>query len=146
MREWYFDGGGIVLSARARKIYGKAQDSIGTLLDRRGWDSPTALDRGDYETVRRALSRLRTELTRDLQSRVAELEAEVERLKLQAPVEDEDFAPAPEQAPAAVPPNVFNATDLKMSIHPHPTLSETVMESAETFFGHATHIYRPKRK
>jgi dihydrolipoamide dehydrogenase len=39
-----------------------------------------------------------------------------------------------------------NATDLKMSIHPHPTLSETVMESAETFFGHATHIYRPKRK
>ena len=39
-----------------------------------------------------------------------------------------------------------NATDLKMSIHPHPTLSETVMESAETFFGHATHIYRPRRK
>jgi dihydrolipoamide dehydrogenase len=38
-----------------------------------------------------------------------------------------------------------NATDLKMSIHPHPTLSETVMESAETFFGHATHIYRPRR-
>jgi dihydrolipoamide dehydrogenase len=39
-----------------------------------------------------------------------------------------------------------NATDLKLSIHPHPTLSETVMESAETFFGHATHIYRPRRK
>jgi len=38
-----------------------------------------------------------------------------------------------------------NATDLKMSIHPHPTLSETLMESAEVFFGHATHIYRPKR-
>ena len=38
------------------------------------------------------------------------------------------------------------ATDLKLSIHPHPTLSETVMESAETFFGHATHIYRPRRK
>jgi dihydrolipoamide dehydrogenase len=38
-----------------------------------------------------------------------------------------------------------NATDLKMSIHPHPTLSETVMESAEVFFGHATHVYRPKR-
>ncbi|KAA3618776.1 MAG: dihydrolipoyl dehydrogenase [Calditrichaeota bacterium] len=38
------------------------------------------------------------------------------------------------------------ATDLKMSIHPHPTLSETVMESAEMFFGHATHMYRPKRK
>jgi dihydrolipoamide dehydrogenase len=39
-----------------------------------------------------------------------------------------------------------NATDLKMSIHPHPTLSETLMESAEVFFGHATHVYRPKRK
>jgi dihydrolipoamide dehydrogenase len=38
-----------------------------------------------------------------------------------------------------------NATDVKMSIHPHPTLSETVMESAEVFFGHATHVYRPKR-
>jgi dihydrolipoamide dehydrogenase len=38
-----------------------------------------------------------------------------------------------------------NATDLSMSIHPHPTLSETLMESAEVFFGHATHVYRPKR-
>lgn len=36
--------------------------------------------------------------------------------------------------------------DLAMSIHPHPTLSETVMESAESFFGHSTHIYKPKRK
>jgi dihydrolipoamide dehydrogenase len=39
-----------------------------------------------------------------------------------------------------------NATDLKMSIHPHPTLSETLMESAEVFFGQATHVYRPRRK
>jgi dihydrolipoamide dehydrogenase len=38
-----------------------------------------------------------------------------------------------------------NATDIRMSIHPHPTLSETVMESAEVFFGQATHVYRPKR-
>jgi len=38
-----------------------------------------------------------------------------------------------------------NATDLRMSIHPHPTLSETLMEAAEVFFGHATHVYRPKR-
>jgi dihydrolipoamide dehydrogenase len=37
------------------------------------------------------------------------------------------------------------ATDLGLSIHPHPTLSETVMESADAFFGHATHIHRPKR-
>lgn len=37
------------------------------------------------------------------------------------------------------------ASDLELSIHPHPTLSETVMEAAATFFGQATHIYRPKR-
>jgi dihydrolipoamide dehydrogenase len=38
-----------------------------------------------------------------------------------------------------------NATDLKLSIHPHPTLTETLMESAEAFFGQATHVYKPKR-
>jgi len=38
-----------------------------------------------------------------------------------------------------------NATDLRLTIHPHPTLTETVMESAEVFFGQATHVYRPKR-
>jgi dihydrolipoamide dehydrogenase len=38
-----------------------------------------------------------------------------------------------------------NATDLKLTIHPHPTLTETMMESAEVFFGQATHVYRPKR-
>jgi dihydrolipoamide dehydrogenase len=38
-----------------------------------------------------------------------------------------------------------NATDLKLTIHPHPTLTETLMESAEVFFGQATHVYRPKR-
>jgi len=38
-----------------------------------------------------------------------------------------------------------NATDIRLSIHPHPTLSETLMESAEVFFGQATHVYRPKR-
>jgi dihydrolipoamide dehydrogenase len=39
-----------------------------------------------------------------------------------------------------------NASDLKLTIHAHPTLSETVMEAAEVFFGHATHVHRPKRK
>ena len=38
-----------------------------------------------------------------------------------------------------------NAADLSLSIHPHPTLTETLMESAEVFFGQATHVYRPKR-
>jgi dihydrolipoamide dehydrogenase len=38
------------------------------------------------------------------------------------------------------------AEDLKLVIHPHPTLSETVMESAEVFFGQSTHVYRPRKK
>jgi dihydrolipoamide dehydrogenase len=38
-----------------------------------------------------------------------------------------------------------NATDLKLTIHPHPTLSETIMEAAEAFFGQSTHMYKPKR-
>jgi dihydrolipoamide dehydrogenase len=37
------------------------------------------------------------------------------------------------------------ARDVAMTIHPHPTLSETVMESAEVFFGTSTHVYRPRR-
>lgn len=37
------------------------------------------------------------------------------------------------------------ASDLKFTIHPHPTLSETMMEAAETFFGQSTHLYKPKR-
>lgn len=37
------------------------------------------------------------------------------------------------------------ASDIELSIHPHPTLSETVMESAEVFYGHSTHVYKPKR-
>ena len=36
------------------------------------------------------------------------------------------------------------AQDLAMSIHPHPTLSETVMESAEAVSGQSTHVYRRK--
>ncbi len=38
------------------------------------------------------------------------------------------------------------ASDLKLTIHPHPTMSETLMEAAEVFFGHSTHVYRPKKK
>ncbi len=37
------------------------------------------------------------------------------------------------------------ASDVSLSIHPHPTLSETLMEAADTLFGTSTHIYRPKR-
>jgi dihydrolipoyl dehydrogenase len=38
------------------------------------------------------------------------------------------------------------ADDLKLTIHPHPTLSESLMESAEVFFGQSTHVYKPVRR
>jgi dihydrolipoamide dehydrogenase len=37
------------------------------------------------------------------------------------------------------------AEDMAASIHPHPTLSETLMEAAESFHGQPTHIYTSKR-
>jgi dihydrolipoamide dehydrogenase len=37
------------------------------------------------------------------------------------------------------------ATDIELTIHPHPTLSETVMQAAEVFFGTSTDLYRPRR-
>jgi dihydrolipoamide dehydrogenase len=40
----------------------------------------------------------------------------------------------------------LKAQDLADSIHPHPTLSETIMESAEAYYGKATHIYKRPRK
>jgi dihydrolipoamide dehydrogenase len=35
--------------------------------------------------------------------------------------------------------------DITESVHPHPTLSETLMNAGEVFFGTATEIYKPKR-
>ena len=37
------------------------------------------------------------------------------------------------------------AKDLALSVHPHPTLSETLMEAAEVFYGHATHTFTRKK-
>jgi len=36
------------------------------------------------------------------------------------------------------------ARDLAECVHPHPTLSETLMECAESFYGHATHTFTKK--
>jgi dihydrolipoamide dehydrogenase len=38
------------------------------------------------------------------------------------------------------------AHDVTDSIHPHPTLSETLMNAGEVHFGTATEIYKPKRR
>jgi dihydrolipoamide dehydrogenase len=32
------------------------------------------------------------------------------------------------------------AQDLALTIHPHPTLSETIPEAADAFLGHPTHV------
>lgn len=37
------------------------------------------------------------------------------------------------------------ARDLAEAVHPHPTLSETVAEAAEAYYGYATHIYTKKK-
>jgi dihydrolipoamide dehydrogenase len=37
------------------------------------------------------------------------------------------------------------AHDVAATIHPHPTLTETVMNAADVFYGTSTEIYRPKR-
>ena len=37
------------------------------------------------------------------------------------------------------------AEDIALTIHAHPTLSETIMECAEAFYGHATHTMSKKR-
>ena len=37
------------------------------------------------------------------------------------------------------------AEDLALTVHPHPTLSETIMKVADMFYGIATHVYRKKR-
>jgi len=38
------------------------------------------------------------------------------------------------------------AADLALTIHAHPTLSETSMEAAEMIGGQSTHVFKPKRK
>jgi dihydrolipoamide dehydrogenase len=35
--------------------------------------------------------------------------------------------------------------DIALTIHPHPTLSETLMECADAYYGHATHIFTKKK-
>ena len=37
------------------------------------------------------------------------------------------------------------AKDLALAVHPHPTLSETIMEAAEAYYGHSTHTFVRKK-
>ncbi len=38
------------------------------------------------------------------------------------------------------------AADIHLTIHPHPTLSESVMEAAELIYGRTSHLYKPQKK
>ena len=40
----------------------------------------------------------------------------------------------------------YHLQDLALSVHPHPTLSETVAFAAEAFEGTITDLYMPKKK
>lgn len=37
------------------------------------------------------------------------------------------------------------ASDLALTIHPHPTVSETLMEAAELYYGHPVHVAAPRK-
>jgi dihydrolipoamide dehydrogenase len=37
-------------------------------------------------------------------------------------------------------------SDLKLTIHPHPTLSETLMEAADVYFGESPHLWAAKKE
>jgi len=38
------------------------------------------------------------------------------------------------------------AKDIALTVHPHPTLSETIMEAAEAFYGQATHTFAKRKR
>lgn len=67
MRNWYFEGGGLLLSNITRDIYFDVQKSIKTVLKASAPGKFVSDD--EYETVRNNLSALRTEFSNDLMSR-----------------------------------------------------------------------------
>lgn len=38
------------------------------------------------------------------------------------------------------------AEDVSLTVHPHPTLNETLLGAVDVYLGHATDVYRPKRR
>jgi hypothetical protein len=68
LRDWYFSGGGVLLSADSQAAYRSAQQTIHHHL---GAGKSGLVPDPEYDRVRDALSALRTELTDDLLSRRA---------------------------------------------------------------------------
>jgi hypothetical protein len=66
LRTWYFERGGMYLSAGARKGYGDVQESLASVLKDK---KDGKVSDSDYDAIRAQCSALRSELTRDLLSR-----------------------------------------------------------------------------
>lgn len=67
-RDWYFEGGGMLLSHNSRKKYGDLQ-KIATKAYQNAENEKDHLRDADYEQVRASCSTLRSALTEDLLSR-----------------------------------------------------------------------------
>ena len=65
-KDWYFNEGGIFLSADARTAYGKLQDRLVQVFEKNAEDK---VESTDYEDIRQQCADLRSEITRDLLSR-----------------------------------------------------------------------------
>jgi hypothetical protein len=66
LKTWYFETGGMYLSAKARATYGDLQQEITSVLQE---GTEGMLRDRDYDVVRLRCSALRSELTADLLSR-----------------------------------------------------------------------------
>jgi hypothetical protein len=68
LRNWFFDTGGMYLSASAREAYGQVQESLTSFL-KNNQDDTARVSEADYNEVLEKCSALRAELTHDLLSR-----------------------------------------------------------------------------
>lgn len=66
LKDWYFDGGGMYLSEKARKAYGNLQEVVSNVV---GKGKEGTITDDEYKLVRGKCGLLRTEITKDLQSR-----------------------------------------------------------------------------
>jgi hypothetical protein len=68
LRDWYFQKGGWLLSVNSRKDYGFLQECLQQAI--KGKQMNDHITDSDYDTIQSACSKLRTQLTEDLQSRI----------------------------------------------------------------------------
>jgi hypothetical protein len=68
LRSWFFNSGGMFLSAKAREAYGEVQESLTSVL-KNNKDGRVRVAEVDYDAILAKCSALRAELTHDLLSR-----------------------------------------------------------------------------